>query len=136
VDVNFAFLCDAAELGQHGKISALGIGIQNFYIADLDQPGPPFVFVCHLAGSSTEVGTKKAAVHLIDADGNELVPPMQCELNVAKPNAGNRWGTGLLMQYNGVKYPRYGAYAVSMVVDGHELVNLPFTVAPPPSRTA
>lgn len=133
MEVRFAFLCDAAEQGPGGKISALGIGIDNFYVKDLSRPGPPFVFVCRLSGASTEAGIKKVAIHLIDADGQEVVPPFQAELNIAKPPSGSRWGTGIVVQYAHVKYPRYGTYSISMVVDGHELVSLPFTVGVPPA---
>ncbi|HEY8417677.1 MAG TPA: hypothetical protein VIK93_06545 [Limnochordales bacterium] len=133
MDVRFAFLCDAAEQGPGGKISALGIGIDNFFVKDLSQPGPPFVFVCQLSGASTETGTKKVAIHLIDADGKEIAPTFTADLTINKPPVGNRWATSLVVQYAQIRYPHYGSYSISMVVDGHELVSLPFTVKPPPA---
>lgn len=134
MNVRFAFLCDAAEQGQGGKISALGIGIEQFIVSDLNHPVPPFTFVCSLSGTSTEVGTKKVAIHLIDEDGRDVIPAFQGELKVAKPPSGNRWQTGIMMQHKAVKFPRYGSYSISVVVDGHEMVNVPFTVVPPPQK--
>jgi len=134
LDVRFAFLCDAAERGPGGKISALGIGIGNFLVPDLSKPVAPFVFVCSIAGTSPEAGTKKMAIHVIDADGNDVAPVVRGEIGIGRPPAGNRWETSIVMQFRDVKFRSYGAHSISLVVDGHEMVNIPFTVSPlPPS---
>ena len=54
------------------------------------------------------MGTKKVSLHLIDADGRAVVPPIEGQLYIEGPPVGLRWGTGKIMRYAGVKYPRYG----------------------------
>lgn len=129
--VRFAFLCDYAEQSIGGKISALGIGFNNLVVANLSVPVKPFCLVMNLEGKSSEAGIKKLKIHLMDADGKEIVPPVEGEIKLQAPSVGLKTGTGLVINYNNVKFPAYGDYNFSVVLDGHEIVSLPLSVMLP-----
>lgn len=84
----------------------------------------------------TEIGQKKVSVHLIDADGQDLIPPMTGDVLVNKPPLGVLESTvRLVMEFGNVEFKNYGNFSVKMNVDGQELVSIPLRVAQPP-RTA
>ena len=89
--------------------------------------------MCCLAGVSTETGAKRVQVHLIDADGKDIVPPLQGQFEPPREQPGGRWETCIIMQYGNVKFPRYGVYSISFVVDDHEMASIPFSVVQPPT---
>lgn len=133
MQVRFAFLCDYAQ-ESGGKIGALGIGIDTFYVNDLSKPIQPFCLVINFEGSRSEAGQKHIEFHLMDADGQAVIPPLKGDIPIPAPPIGSspRVGTGFVINFNGIVFPRYGSYAFSVVVNGHEMANLPFTVAQPP----
>ncbi|MGE5558582.1 MAG: DUF6941 family protein [Bacillota bacterium] len=128
----FAFLCDYAQDPGNGKIVAVGVGIDNFFVADLNQPAAPFHFVVSLEGTRNEAGAKQCQICLMDEDGKTVVPPFQKELPVLAPPVGLKTGMRVLLGFNGVKFPRYGPYVINLTIDGHEYANISFTVSKPP----
>lgn len=131
--VRFAFLCDYAEQSIGGKIIAMGIGFNNLFVPDLSAPVKPFCLVMNLEAKSSEAGVKKIKIHLMDADGKEIVPPVMGDIQLQPPAVGLRTGAGLVVNYNNLIFPAYGDYNFSVVLDGHEIVSLPLSVMPPPT---
>jgi hypothetical protein len=134
MQIRFAFLCDYAQESGNGKISALGIGIDSFHIADLSQPVPSFCLVVNIEANRSEAGQKYMEIHLMDSDVNSITEPLHGEISLQGPPAGMKIKAGIVIYYNGVIFPEYGAYLLSIVVDGHELTSLPIYVAPAPTR--
>lgn len=131
--IRFAFLCDYAQESGNGKVSALGIGIDHFGVTNLAQPVPPFCLVLNIEGNRSEAGQKHIKIHLMDSDGKDLGPPLEGKINLPVPQQGIKTGAGMVVSYNGVIFPSYGTYSISVVLDGHELVNLPITVLEAPA---
>lgn len=133
MEVNFAFLCDYADPGG-GKLVAFGIGIGTLYARQVPATHPLFFAVISLRFSTVEAGSKRVSIRVIDADGNNIVPPLDKTINVDSPPPGYTYRTqGIALRLQGVTFPRYGDYSVSWLVGGQEVKQVPLKVAPPPT---
>lgn len=136
MEVNFAFLCDYADQSG-GKTSALGIGFDTIYAASVPASHPLFFAVISIRFNSVEIGAKRIGVSVIDADGQNIVSPIDATFELEPPPAGFTYrNQGLALSFYGVQFPRYGDYSVSWLVDSLEVKHVSLRVAPPPSRNA
>ena len=133
MEVNFAFLCDYAD--QSGtKMAAIGIGFDTIYAVKVPATHPLFYSVISIKFSATEAGPKRVGMHLIDEDGNSIVPPLDTTINVNPPPPGFLYrNQRIALAMHGVTFPRYGDYTVSWLVDGQEIKTVPLKVAQPPA---
>ncbi len=115
-------------------MSAIGIGFDIIYAARVPTTHPVFFSVISIKFMTTETGQKRVGMHLIDADGRDVMPALDTTINVGPPAPGflHRNQQIALAMY-GVAFPSYGDYAVSWLLDGQEIKNLPFRIAPPPA---
>lgn len=130
MDVDFAFICDHAEVG--GKINALGIGFDTIYARQVPVIHPYFYLVAQLRASIAEVGEKDLAVSLIDADGKEVTPEIKAKFNIPQPREGTTETIGRIrIGFNNVTFPRYSEYSIHAVIQGHEMIRISLRIAPP-----
>lgn len=131
--MNFAFLCDYADQSG-GKLGAFGIGIDIIYAPKMPATHRLFFAVISIRFSSTETGTKQVGIRLIDADGKDVVPPLDTTINVTSPPPGFlHKDQRLALGMHNVAFPAYGDYSVRWLVSGQEVKNIPLRVAPPPT---
>lgn len=133
MDVDFAFICDYAEVGP--KINALGIGFDTIHAPQVPAIHPLLYVVIQLKATVGETGQKNLEVNLIDEDGKEIVPPIRQSFSVPKPASGIESIGRLALAFRNVQFPQYGAYSIHVAIDGHEIKRLSITVTPPPSTT-
>lgn len=131
MQVDYAFICDYAEA--RDKVNALGIGFDTIYAQKLPARHPHFSVVTQLRFSLTETGSKSVVVHLIDADGKGVIPPLNGNIMVNPPPAGTLESTArLVMEFGNVEFKEYGNYSVRVNVEGREVVSIPIRIAEPP----
>ncbi|MSQ05915.1 MAG: hypothetical protein EXR54_03025 [Dehalococcoidia bacterium] len=136
METTFAFLCDYANQTA-GKLTAFGIGIDTIYARQVPATHPFMYGVLGLRFSIVEVGPKKIGVRIIDADGNNVVPPLDTGTNVDNPPPGyNYRNVRIALGLHGLVFAHYGDYSVSFLVEGQEAARIPFKVAEPPSLPA
>jgi len=136
LEVNFAFLCDyAAQSG--GKMTAVGIGIDTIYAPKVPIKHPLFFSVISIRFSTTEVGEKHVGMHLIDEDGNSIIPPLDATVTVSSPPKGlNYRNQNIVLQLRDVSFPKYGDYTISWLLGGQELKTLSLRIVPPLRQTS
>jgi len=127
--IDFAFLCDYAQGGP--KINALGIGFDVIVAPQVPFRHSHFSLVTQLRASIVEVGQKEVDIHVIDEDGRDLIPSLKTQINVPKPKTGVESITRIVMELANVNFPQYGFYSVRAAIDGMEMINLSFRIAPP-----
>jgi hypothetical protein len=131
--VDFAFICDYAEASD--KINALGIGFERIFAPKVPVKHPHFSIVVQLKFTRTEVGPKDIQVHLTDADGADIIPPVNGKILVNAPPPGIfESSTRLVMAFANVEFKNYGDYAIRVDVATQEMVSIPLTVAQPPVK--
>jgi len=129
--IDFAFICDYADTSG-GKINALGIGFDTIYASTIPIHHPLFFLVFQIRANVVEAGEKSMVVNLIDDDGQNIIPPLNGKINIAKPAAGTESVGRVAMAFNGVRFPKYGSYSLHAVVEGHDMVNVSMKVSQPP----
>jgi len=134
MQVDYAFICDYAEATN--KVNALGIGFDTIMANRVPVRHPNFFLVIQLRTNIVEAGEKNFEVHLIDEDGKEIIPSIKGKLNIPRPPAGTESTGRIAMRFDGVEFPRYGAYSMHVLVEGHEMSRIPLRVtqAPSPSQ--
>ena len=130
MNTDFAFICDYAEVTV--KINALGIGFDTIYAPKVPAKHPSFFLVIQLRASVVEAGEKTLEVHLIDEDGNDIMPTLRGKFIIQKPISGTESIGRIAMRFNNVEFPRYGSYSLHAVIEGQEMVRVPLKVSPPP----
>lgn len=132
MDVNFAFLCDYADQSG-GKTSAIGIGFDTIFTANVPVRHPVFFTVISIKFMVTETGPKQINMHLIDADGKDILTPLEATINVPPPPPGFLYkNLQIALAMHGVSFPRYGDYTISCLVAGQEIKSIPLRIASPP----
>jgi hypothetical protein len=128
--VDFAFICDYAEVT--AKINALGIGFDTIYAANIPARHPSFFLVFQLRANVVESGEKNFKVSLIDEDGKNVIPDISGKITISKPREGTEGVARFALQFGMVQFPKYGSYSVHAVIDGHQMIDIPLKVSPPP----
>lgn len=100
------------------------------------------LYVCRQLGlviklrfSKVEAGAKELRFALIGSDGEEVHPTLETSAEFEVED-GVFEGTGMIvMEIQDINLPRYGDYAVHLLIDGVERVRLPFTLRGVPEAT-
>ena len=128
---NFAFLCDAASQGADGKLNALGIGVSQIRAQQVPAQHPRLVLVAEVAYAAAEAGSKPMALRVIDADGGNVIPPVDGQIAFAEPNGTLTPVAHLVLELNLLTFPTYGVYSVDLSLDGESVASMPLEVLRP-----
>ncbi len=133
MDVAFAFICDYAE--NSSKLTAVGIGFDTIYAQEVPLSHPTFFVVAAFRFKAVEAGSKTVEVHIVDADGGDVVPALRTQVEIVRPQPGYTHRTHrIALGLHGVTFPAYGDYEVSWLIDSHESAVIPLKIAPPPKQ--
>jgi len=127
----FAFVCDYAE--QDNKLHAIGIGWETVYAANLPCIHPIMCFVAGLRGTLAEAGTKTISLRLIDADGEDVIPPMQHQMAFDIKPPLLEGNIHIVMNLVNIQFKKYGPYAIHLLVQGNEMGSVSFNVSEIPT---
>ena len=131
MQVDFAFVCDYADASN--KLNALGIGFDTIIMPAVPAKHQTFFLVMQLRANVVESGEKNLEIHLIDEDGKAIIPALKGRFNIPQPPAGTESTGRIATRFDNVEFPKYGAYSLHVVVDGHEMVRIPLRVSQPPA---
>ena len=135
MQVQFAFLCDAAE-ESGGKLHALGIGIDAIMATSVPARHPSITFVASLSYSRPEAGTKPVSVGCMDADGQDIVGPVEISQDFAAPSAGTEASSRFMFSALNTEFPSYGDYVWYLTVGQQEIARVPLKVMERPGASA
>ena len=130
MNVDFAFICDYAEVT--GKVNALGIGFDTIYAPNIPFKHPFFFLVIQLRTNVVEAGEKNLEVHLIDEDGNDVIPPQRGRMNIPKTVGATESLGRIAMRFHNIEFQKYGLYSIHAVLEGLEMVRISLKVSRPP----
>lgn len=134
MDVNFGFLCDYAD-NTTGKLTAIGIGFDTMYAPSEPATHRQFFAVLSVNFTSVERGQKDISLHIIDADGKDVIPPRDFTVAVQAPTPGWSFRTQrIVMGLGNVTFPTFGDYSVIYLIGGQEIHRMPLKVSPPPEQ--
>jgi hypothetical protein len=131
MDIDFAFICDYADVA--GKINALGIGFDTVYLSAIPGTHRGFYLVVQFRASIVEAGQKDLAIRVIDADGGNVLAPITGQFAIPSQEGRVESVGRIAVAIQNIPFQRHGPYSLHVVVQGQEMVRIPFSVAPPPS---
>ena len=127
MECDFAFLCDYAE--QDRKLHAVGIGWDTIYARSVPFTHPVMCFVARLRASVDEQGAKTVSLHVIDADGVDVLPVAEQHMPFEVAADQLAATANMVFQFQGIQFAKFGQYAIQLRVEGIEVAEVPFTVA-------
>ena len=135
MDIDFAFLADTAQ-ESGGKLHALGIGIDTLVAAEIPVSQAALAAVVQVRYAVAEMGTKALAIRVVDADGGNVIAPIDSQVNFPLPQGVPAGTMRVIIALNSLTFPRYGDYAIQIALDGHDVASLRLVVTPPPVAPA
>lgn len=128
MDVEFAFLCDAATESA-GKLNALGIGIDRLMLTELPQHHRRLTLVTRIAFEPEDAGEHQIGIELIGPDGTAVAPPVEAQLQiqVADPSQGAR--ANVMIELANPRFTIVGPHEAKVSLDAVELFALPLEVS-------
>ena len=129
MQVNLLVLCDAANVSREGKLNILG-EFDSIHASAFPLTYPTMVLVLRMEAHPTESGDHRLKLRLLDADGQDVVPPLEGEFSTGfPPFAGVPVRTApIILQMHGVRFARPGHCSFELLVDGHHLRSLPLHI--------
>ena len=135
MDIDFAFLADTAQ-ESGGKLHALGIGIDTLVAAEIPVSQAALAAVVQVRYPVAETGTKTLAIRVVDADGGNVIEPIDSQVSFPAPQGVPAGTMRVIIALNSLTFPRYGDYAIQIALDGHDVASLRLAVVPPPVAPA
>jgi hypothetical protein len=130
MNIDFAFICDYAEATK--KINALGIGFDTIFAPNVPVKHPLFFLVFQLRANVVEAGEKNLKVSLIDEDGKPVIPDINSKFAIPKPSEGIESKGRVVLNFSNIEFSKYGSYSLHATIDGHDMINIPLRISPPP----
>jgi len=125
--VEYAFLCDAAT--QHGgKVNALGIGIDHLGVTTLPAVHPRLTLVARLVFEDAGGTSLPFRVRMVDADGHDVLPPVDGQFQVEAAPGRRLDGASLLVDLVNLQFTTTGPHEVQLSSDGTLLATIPIEV--------
>lgn len=118
MEVQLLTLCDAATI-TGGKINILGI-FDNIFAPAEPIAAPPCSVVIRMLFERIEVGQKTLRVEFVDADGRQIMPPLDANVQVQVPERAPYASVQIVLAIPQLVLPRFGEYAVVLAVNGRE----------------
>jgi hypothetical protein len=131
MQIDFAFICDYAEATN--KVNALGIGFDTIMAQKAPAKHPTFFLVIQMRATVVEAGEKNFEVHIIDEDGKEIIPALMGKLTIPRPPSGLENTGRVAIRFDNVEFPKFGAYSIHVLLEGHEMVRIPLRVVQAPA---
>jgi len=122
-------LCDAASDYQ-GRLCILGV-FDSIFATDVPATHPSCSVVVRMRFKKVEVGKHTLTLHLVDYDGNMVIPPLNGEFQIQLPQQEQQGNINLVLNLQGLTFKTYGRYAINLAIDGREIGSLPLTVRKP-----
>ncbi len=131
MEIDFAILADAAEQA-NGKLSLLGGAFDTIWAQSLPVIHNHLSFVVRFLFAPVEFGRKHAIeVNVMDEDAKPLAKVgAEIQLGAKNPNlpAGWRQGVISILNFQNLKFDKYGNYSFEIVVNNTSLKSVPFKI--------
>lgn len=131
MNIDVFTLCDAAT-NTNGKLNIFGV------FNTISATKTPAIHAqCAVAlrtrFSRLEQGKHQIQLRFVDADGKSIMPDLDGELNVKFDNGSMYAVSELVLQIQRLVFPKFGDYAVDLMIDGRHEKSLPLQVVQLPS---
>ncbi len=126
MNIEAFLLCDAAtEFG--GKLNVLG-AFDTIFAKELPAVHPHCAISLRLRFDRIEQGQHTVRLNFIDADGKAVLPPLDTTINIGMRAEDASVCANLVLNIQGVKFEKTGAYSIDLAIDSRHEHSLPLFV--------
>jgi hypothetical protein len=137
MDIEFAFLADAAQVPPDGKLYVLGGNVDRIHAQQFPTTHPSMTLVMKVQMHASECNRPhQLQIDLWDSQGNPLLDPsISAEIGLAPDPDDPTGPSSLLIPVNmmGLQFPRPGLYEFHIVMNGRHLKTVPLRMLQAPS---
>ena len=126
MEIEIFTLCDFAQ-DNGGKLTIVGT-FDGINVKQFPYTQPSFSVACRLRFAGKEAGAHDIRLTLIDADGTELINPIQGQLNVATPKNGQYSTINMVFNFNQMKFEKPGRNSFELYMDDEWTTGLPLFI--------
>ncbi|MBI4850050.1 MAG: hypothetical protein HY808_15995 [Nitrospirae bacterium] len=131
--VELFVLCDAAT-DYHGKLNILGT-FDAIWTKQIPAVHPQCAVALRVRFAKIEEGAHKVRINIVDEDGKAVVPPLDAGVNIQfRETPLTSMSANMILNLQGLKFPKYGEYSIDLAVDGRQEASLPIYVQPVPAQ--
>jgi hypothetical protein len=127
VEKQLALIADSANISVEGKLNILG-EFDTIFASDAPATHPALWFVAKLLFDAADVGKHSLLLHLVDEDGNTVLPPLTGELAVPPPGpgySGEKRSIPVVLGVRNVTFPQLGTYSFELRIDDQIVADVP-----------
>jgi hypothetical protein len=124
VNVEILSLCDAANTDSTGKLNILGVFDQVMALAE-PIVHPACTVAVRMRFDKIEEGAKALKIAIVDADGREVFPTLNSNIQVRVPEGLSSGTVQILLGIQQLKLPRFGEYQIDVAIDGRVVGSIP-----------
>ncbi len=130
MDIEIFTLCDAAADYQ-GRLNILGV-FDTIFASKMPARHPFCSVALRIRFQMTERGQHQLTLHIVDYDGNLVIPAIEAAFGVEIPSNSQIASANLVLNLGQLQFKNYGGYAINLAIDGRQEASLPFWVKEPP----
>lgn len=129
MQIEYAFLADAAQVSSDGKLFVLGGGIDRIFATSFPATHPLMTLVIKLQLHPSECEREHGLqVELWDSDGQPIGPRVSGNFSANRQERGRLSYVQTVLNLHNVQFSVGGDYAFQVVVDGQHLKTVPLYV--------
>lgn len=135
MELRFAHLADYAAADASGKVTIVGIfDVVWDHMGVKPIPFPPCYLVASFAASVSEGSKHDVEIRFLDADDQQVMPPIKAELSFQTSGPGNPLRAQVLLGLGpgAVRVPQAGDYVFRFYVDGQRQGEVSVSARTPP----
>lgn len=126
MDIELFLLCDAAT-DTAGKLNILG-AFDSIVVESTPAIHPQCAIALRVRFARGEEGQHQLNIHIVDADGQPIVPPLDAAINVAFQGDQTSVAANMIMNLQRLQLKNAGEYSIDVAVDGQHEKCVPLTV--------
>jgi hypothetical protein len=119
-------ICDAA-VDYGGRLSILG-AFDVIHAHRFPAVHPHCSVALRIRFDRIEYGAHPFILNIVDEDGNNIIPPIQGNMEVKMPPGFISSAVNVVLNLQGLKFERPGEYSVNFELDGEQVTFLPLYV--------
>ncbi|MBM3415199.1 MAG: hypothetical protein FJY20_01880 [Bacteroidetes bacterium] len=123
MEIEIFTLADFAQ-DNNSKLTVVGT-FDSIYAQQFPAQHPACSIACRLRFASKEAGDHSFRLRLIDADGKEIIQPVEGNINIGIPPNGQFASVNFVINFNQLRFEKTGRYSFELYIDGDWKSGLP-----------
>ena len=126
MEIEIFTLCDFAQ-DNNSKLTVVGT-FDSIHSKQFPFVQANFSVACRLRFSEKETGGHDMRLRFTDGNGQEVIKPIEGQMNIAKPQNGQYSAVNLVFNFTQIKFEKAGRYSFELFIDDEWTSGLPLFI--------